>query len=250
MSPETSPTPLRLSEQLLDGGRCLLTVAGDVDLSSAPTLKLTLSRVLGDPGYRDVILDFSQLSFLDSTGLAVLIGFRRRLADGRRLVIAAASEHVLTLFEVTGLSSAFEIFVNTEDALHYLDETATAGLELPLSPDAALVLGLAGTALPFAASREEEAGCWSRIFLPHVGSTDPGGRAPAASAALEGSDDTQQARLDRVLSHAADIARQRCASAIRTGDVLRGVMSVYGAVFERAMQARHSENERPSSAAA
>lgn len=235
MSDQTSQTPLRLSEEPLDGGRCLLTVAGDVDLGSAPALKLALSRVLGDPSYRDVIIDLSRLSFLDSTGLAVLIGFRRRLDDGRRLVIAAPSDQVLNLFAVTGLSGAFETFVSTEDALHYLDETAT-GAELPLSPDAALVLGLAGTALPFTTSREDEAGCWSRIFLPHLSSTDPTGDLPRASGAPEGSDDSQQARLERVLAQAADIARQRCATAIRTGDVLRGVLTVYGAAFERAMQ--------------
>jgi anti-anti-sigma factor len=228
--------PLRLSEQPLEGGRCLLTVAGDVDLSSAPTLKLALSRVLADSGYRDVILDLARLSFLDSTGLAVLIGFRRRLDGGRRLVIAAPSDQVLTLFDTTGLSGAFETFVTIEDALHYLDETATSGPELPLSPDAALALGLAGTALPFTTSREDEAACWARIFLPHLNSAEPTDGLELTSAALEGSDDTQQERLERVVAQAADIARQRGASAIRTGDVLRGVLTVYGAVFEHALQ--------------
>jgi anti-sigma B factor antagonist len=236
MASQTSPTPLQLSEQLLEGGRCLLAVAGDVDLSSAPALKLTLSRVLADPRYRDFILDLSPLSFLDSTGLAVLIGFRRRLETGRRLVIAAPSDQVLTLFAATGLSGAFEIFVSTEDALHYLDATAASGPELPLSRDAALALGLAGTALPFSASREDEAERWARIFLAHGNPPAPTVDVPLTPAAPERSDDTQNERLERVLTHAADIARQRGASAIRTGDVLRGVLTVYGAAFERAMQ--------------
>jgi anti-sigma B factor antagonist len=246
--PAPTPVPahfasLEVDEQSLDNGAQLVSVRGEVDLSSAPALKLALSALAGPAGPRDLVLELSALNHLDSTGLAVLIGFRKRLTADQRLVIASPSDEVRRLLALTGLDSSFDLFATVDDALHYLAETGGCSPELPLSPDAALILGLASTALPFADSLAAEARCWQRILLPEAGAVPtpqerlfsdapeehPAG-APRAEATEEGAGCHQ--RLERVLAHAARLALDRGASVIRTGDLLRGVVHIYGNLFE------------------
>jgi len=227
----------------------VLAIAGEVDLGSAPALKAALNELLTDSAERGIILDFSALSHLDSTGLAVFIGFRRRLHPGRRLLVAAASTYVMRLLKLTGLDGAFDTFPSVTEALLYLDDGDAGDGSLRLSPDAAMVLGLAATALPFADSPAAEAESWRRILLPHGGPAlapepdDAAHELPARAAAMFGdsssgdSPDAQRRRLDRVVERATRIAAARGGAAVRTGDVVRGVMAVYGAEFERALQA-------------
>lgn len=235
--------PLELDEQSLDHDTCLVSLSGEVDLASAPALKVRLGALAGAPGARDIVLELSQLRHLDSTGLAVLIGFRRRLAADQRLVIASPSTEVRRLLALTGLDSTFDLFITVDDAVHYLHETEAIGPELPLSPDAALVLGLASTALPFADSYAAEARCWQRILLPDGGSgaahqerlwTDPNEEPPAPLLLEEAGDGEggPKARLERVLAYGARMALERGASSIRTGDLLRGVVHTYGSLFD------------------
>ena len=235
--------PLEVDEQSLDHDTCLVSIAGEVDLASAPALKLRLAALAGAPGARDIVLELSELRHLDSTGLAVLIGFRKRLEAEQRLVIASPSTEVRRLLALTGLDSTFDLFLTVDDAIHYLQEAVVTGPELPLSPDAALVLGLASTALPFADSYAAEARCWQRILLPDGGSgaahqerlwSEPDEQPPASVVFEEAGDGEggPKERLDRVLAYAARMALERGATAIRTGDLLRGVVHTYGSLFD------------------
>ena len=223
-------------EELMPDDVCVVSIRGEVDLGSAARLKAELGALLAEGAPRDVVLELSRLAHLDSTGLAVLIGFRRRLAAERRLVVANPSPMVTRILTLTGLLSTFDTFDTVSDAVGYLREARLAPRELPLSPDAALVLGLAQTALPFAESYADEARCWQRILLPHDGvhgEGEPGDDRDQAPVPGNG----YRERLDRVVAHAVRLAGERGAQAIRTGDLLRGVVTVYGHLFDEAAQA-------------
>jgi anti-anti-sigma factor len=99
---------LELSTQALDG-RALVTVAGEVDLETASQL--------GDHGLtalRDVspqlVVDLSGVSFMDSTGLKVLLALQRRaeLANGS-LTLVGPVRPVRKIFSLTGLDQTFTI---------------------------------------------------------------------------------------------------------------------------------------------
>ena len=231
------PTPaLDVQEHDVSADTCVISIRGELDLAAAPRLKASLATLGSAPHRRGIVLDLAELSYLDSTGLAVLIAFRRRLDAGQRLAIANPSGQVTRLLTLTGLRSSFDTFATTQDAIRYLEATDDSAQELPLSPDAALVLGLAATALPFADCYAAEARCWQRILL----SEGDAMTAEAPEAALDGAvvadgDGTgHMQRLDRVLTYAARFAQERGASAIRTGDVVRGVVTVYGSALDSA----------------
>jgi hypothetical protein len=127
--------------------------------------------------------------------------------------------------------------------------------EPALAPDAAMVLGLASTAMPFARTPEAEAERWLRVLRVH-------GEAGIALQALgvsegslllggEGTDHERDApaRLDdrdvvsQVTEDAVNIASRRGATGVATIDVLMAVMHVYGADFDRVLRAHGTDRD-------
>lgn len=118
--------------------------------------------------------------------------------------------------------------------------------KLPLSQDAALVVALAGTAIRFSQSADDEAERWLRVLRLH-------GRVGAALQALGVGEapliSDAQAKLaqlpplgghavNEVTDRAGHVAGARDAETVATADLLLAVMDVYGPVFDRALYRR------------
>ncbi len=99
----------------------VIAVEGDLDLATAPRLKSMLAESL-DAGRTALVLDFSLVTFMDSTTLGVLVGVARGLEPGARLAIVCVRPNVLKIFEFAGLDGAFAIFATLEQALVYVGE--------------------------------------------------------------------------------------------------------------------------------
>ena len=85
-----------------------MTVRGEVDVATSPELRSKLDELL-DRGATDVTLDFGAVSFVDSSGLGVLVGAYKRLQEnGTRgaIRIVGTQASVRKVFEITGLQSA------------------------------------------------------------------------------------------------------------------------------------------------
>lgn len=109
----------------LGGATTRLEVEGELDLATAPDLKWALADAL-DHGARTFVVDLTGVTFIDSTALGVLVGFRRNLKVGMRMGVACTDPDVLAIFELTGLDSVFEMFSTPDEAL--------AALRRPPSP--------------------------------------------------------------------------------------------------------------------
>ena len=86
-----------------------LRLAGELDISTAPKVEDELARV--EPNRPEVIvLDLSDLAFMDSTGLRLLIAADTRARQqSRRLVIVKGPEAVQRVFRITRLEERLEI---------------------------------------------------------------------------------------------------------------------------------------------
>jgi hypothetical protein len=126
--------------------------------------------------------------------------------------------------------------------------------EVPLSEDAALVLALAGTAIPFADSTESEAEHWLRILRMHgeVGAAMQAlgvGEKPLEAADRVPGSSPQRVRrggenvVELVGTRAGEIAQRRGASLVGTTDVLEAVAAVYGTFFDEVLYARGATRE-------
>ena len=90
-------------------GVAVVQVSGDLDCYTAPQLREALLRLVAE-GSNQVILDVGRSSFIDSTGLGVLVGGLRRFRqEGGDMVLRSPTSTTITLLEVTGVIKLFEI---------------------------------------------------------------------------------------------------------------------------------------------
>jgi len=87
-----------------EGGGVYLRLAGELDMSTAGELTATIDRLAAD-GERRMLLDLTDLTFCDSTGMAVFVrGDNRAAADGGWLRLTGATGRVDRVLRVTGLA--------------------------------------------------------------------------------------------------------------------------------------------------
>ena len=114
------------TEQLGDDAY-VISLAGEVDLYTAPDFKQQLLQAIAD-GSKNVIVDFTNATFIDSTTLGVLVGGVKRLRtnDGQ-LSLVCSDRNITKIFEITGLDRVFPIYPTREDALAQLDVGTPSG---------------------------------------------------------------------------------------------------------------------------
>jgi anti-sigma B factor antagonist len=100
-----------------EGDVAVLAAAGEVDVYTAPDLDGALSDALAD-GRARVVVDLSDVTFLDSTGLGVLVkGLKGAREAGGWLHLVVTSERIRKIFDITGLDAAMPMFDTVDDAL-------------------------------------------------------------------------------------------------------------------------------------
>jgi anti-anti-sigma factor len=88
------------------GDRVVLTVAGDVDLAAHRAFQAELEQSWD--ASRDLIVDCSRVTFLDSMGLRVLVhAMQKAAANGRDIALAAPSEPVQRVLDLAGIRTLF-----------------------------------------------------------------------------------------------------------------------------------------------
>jgi anti-sigma B factor antagonist len=98
------------------GGVPVVSALGEVDVSSAPQLSEQLAAL--PTGASRAVVDLSEVTFIDSTGLGVLVaGWKRLDASGSKLDLVVTRPQVAKVLEVTGLDSVFRIFASLDEAL-------------------------------------------------------------------------------------------------------------------------------------
>jgi anti-sigma B factor antagonist len=101
----------------VDDGTYVISLTGEVDLYTAPEFTQQLLDVISEGG-KEVVVDFSDTTFIDSTTLGVLVGGVKRLRtlDGR-LSLVCSDRNITKIFEITGLDRVFTIYPTRDEAL-------------------------------------------------------------------------------------------------------------------------------------
>src|SRR5580700_3125412 len=111
-----SPT---LNLKVLHGSHeTLVSLSGELDLSSAPALRELLAGAFEDDGPRRIVLDLSDLIYLDSTGLSIFVSAHKRAtASDIEFCLADPNPSVARLFKITALDHFFTILDSTSPAV-------------------------------------------------------------------------------------------------------------------------------------
>jgi anti-sigma B factor antagonist len=88
-----------------DGENVCVALTGELDAATAPRVQQTLARLIADDATSALTLDLSQLTFIDSSGLAAIV-YASRLCERRdcELSVIRGSDAVHNVFEMTGLA--------------------------------------------------------------------------------------------------------------------------------------------------
>ena len=112
------------TEQLGDDAY-VIALSGEVDLYTAPEFKQQLLDVIGK-GAKDIVVDFSNTTFIDSTTLGVLVGGVKRLrASDGQLSLVCSDRNITKIFEITGLDRVFSIYPSRDEALATIGASTT-----------------------------------------------------------------------------------------------------------------------------
>lgn len=102
----------------LDSGIAVVTVRGEVDVSTCGVLRDGLLRVVTDEGYRGLVVNLAGVNFIDSTGLGVLVGIWHRVsATDFSMTLAAPAGRARALLDTSGLRKAFSVYDTEVEAV-------------------------------------------------------------------------------------------------------------------------------------
>ncbi len=110
-----------------EGGEVLIfKLRGSLDLATTPTVRAALLEAT-EKGKRDLIVDLTQLEFLDSTGLGALIGAHRRATErGGSVRLIVNEGPIARLLNITGLMRIFAVYHSIEDARKNRDRVSAS----------------------------------------------------------------------------------------------------------------------------
>jgi anti-sigma B factor antagonist len=115
-----APLDFGLRDEPVDDRTHVVEPRGEIDALTAPRLGRRLLGLVAE-GKTRLVVDLSLVTFMDSTGIGVLLNALRRVTgrDGG-LVLVCPTERVLRPFQVTGLASHLSIFRSRSEALRGL----------------------------------------------------------------------------------------------------------------------------------
>jgi anti-sigma B factor antagonist len=100
--PDTAPEEFDVHQEPYGDDGVIVAPRGELDIATAPQLRAALRRL--EPPPSTLIIDFRELTFLDTSGLQLVLEERQRAADeDRRLILVRGSAELQRLFELAGL---------------------------------------------------------------------------------------------------------------------------------------------------
>jgi anti-sigma B factor antagonist len=108
---------LTLADEPVEEGTHLLAPSGEVDVVTAPKLGRRLLALL-EEGKRRLVVDLSDITFIDSAGIGVLLNARRQICHRHgELVVVCPNERVRRSFQIMGLTEHLRIYRSRREAL-------------------------------------------------------------------------------------------------------------------------------------
>ena len=107
----------------LRGNTLIATLSGELDHHTAKKVKDTVEEVIRNKGVMNLIFDLSSLSFMDSSGIGVVVGRYKLIKSiGGKVAIVSTSSHVDRLLTMSGIKRIIDVFKTPDDAINKIEE--------------------------------------------------------------------------------------------------------------------------------
>jgi anti-sigma B factor antagonist len=115
-----------LKSAYLGGNAHVVTVEGDLDVSTAPRLRSELARAASE-GATEVVVDLLRVPFVDSVALGVLVeASKRTAARGGVFRVVCDDRRIARIIEITGLDRVLHVHSSLREALEALEDYPVA----------------------------------------------------------------------------------------------------------------------------
>ena len=128
-----APEPLIIRE-VREGVVHRLTPVGELDIATVPVLEHACGAVVQNAAVEMVVLDLRELTFMDSTGIHLLVRVNAACKDGDRLRVINGSRAVERVLDVSGVRDLLPIMSSDSDPLAPVDDVAAPGPAASPSP--------------------------------------------------------------------------------------------------------------------
>lgn len=112
---DSDAIPLTITRDEQDSSAVFI-LEGDIDIASSMTLREELLQAAPD-GSEHVVVDLSGVGFMDSSGLAALVGIWKAVRDHGSFRIAGPNATVTRVLTITGMEDVFDIHPDLKSAL-------------------------------------------------------------------------------------------------------------------------------------
>ncbi len=101
----------------------VVCLSGELDHHTSKDVKNLIEEIIKNRSVKNLVLDFTNLTFMDSSGIGVIVG-RYKLINsmGGRVVISGAANNVNKLLHMSGIDKIIELFDSPECAIKTLQE--------------------------------------------------------------------------------------------------------------------------------
>lgn len=105
----------------IKGNVLVAELFGELDHHAAGQARADIDEAMAAYGAADLVFDFSKISFMDSSGIGMILGRYRRLEpEGGRVAITGCALAIRNILNMAGVFSLIDYFDSTEEALMYL----------------------------------------------------------------------------------------------------------------------------------
>jgi stage II sporulation protein AA (anti-sigma F factor antagonist) len=98
------------------GKYMIVSVRGEIDHHYAAEMKEIMDKQFEKSGCRNLVVDFSDVTFMDSSGIGMLIGrYKNVSAAGGRMIAAGVRPDIMRIYEMSGLKKIIETIGSVKD---------------------------------------------------------------------------------------------------------------------------------------
>ena len=104
-------------QNIREGSRLTVQLAGELVHYCAQRIRRELDALIADPGVRTLVLDFSNLQFMDSSGIGVILGRYRIMRDrGGSVAVVRMNRHIERIFHMSGMDRIIRQLDRSQEA--------------------------------------------------------------------------------------------------------------------------------------
>ena len=101
-----------------DGESVLVRLTGELDHCCCQQVRRELDALIAQPGVKTLILDFSALQFMDSSGIGVILGRYRQMRDrGGQVGVVRMNQHIARIFHMSGMDRVIRQLDKPQEAV-------------------------------------------------------------------------------------------------------------------------------------